>query len=387
MEGLFNEGAYAMAAKAAALERRGQDVVHLEIGQPDFATPAHVVQAGVRALEDGDTRYTPPCGTAALREAIASHVSATRGVAVRADEVVVGPGAKPGLFFTALALLDKGDEMVYPDPGFPTYRNMALVAGATPVPVALRADGASFDMDALRARVGPRTKLLVLNSPSNPTGGVMPPEDVADVARLAALHDFWVLTDEIYARLAYLDGGAPPPSILAADGMRDRTVLVDGFSKTYAMTGWRLGWAVMPEGLAKRVELLMVHSVGCTASFAQAAAVAALEGPQDDAEAMRAEFRARRDLVVEGLNAIPGVRCSTPAGAFYVFPDVSAFGMPSRQLADLLLEDGGVAVLAGTDFGACGEGHLRLSYVCDRDTLREGLARIAAVLATLPHKS
>ena len=390
MQGLFNEGAYAMAEKAANLERQGRHVVHLEIGQPDFATPSHVVKAGVDALEAGNTRYTAPSGTAALRSAVAAHVAATRGVTVRPDEVVVGPGAKPGLFFAALALLDKGDEMVYPDPGFPTYRNMALISGARPVPVPLNPEGTSFSMDALRDSISSRTKLVVLNSPSNPTGGVMPQEDVDEVARLAVAHDFWVLSDEIYARLVYGDDGGEErgscPSILAVPGMRDRVILVDGFSKTYAMTGWRLGWAVMPEALAKKVELLLVHSVGCTASFTQAAALAALQGPQDDAESMRAEFRARRDLVVSGLNAMPGVSCATPRGAFYAFPDISAYGIPSSDLADLLLEKGGVAVLAGTAFGVNGEGHLRLSYVCDRDTLREGLDRIAKVLSTLPLK-
>ena len=383
---LQNEGAYAVLAAATKLEREGRDIVHLEIGQPGFPSPEHVVEAGVDAIRGGKTKYSSPDGTPALREAIADYVARTRGVPVTPEEVVVGPGAKPGLFFPTLALVQPGDEVIYPDPGFPTYRAMIQVSGAVPVPVPLRPDGASFDMDAFRAAITPATKLIVLNSPANPTGGVMPSEDVEEVARVAKENDAWVLTDEIYSRLVYpAEDGTPgsAPSVFSIPGMRDRTVLVDGFSKTYCMTGWRLGWAVMPAALARRVELLVVHSVGCTATFTQEAGLAALVGPQEGVDAMVEEYRRRRDFVVGALNDIPGVSCPVPEGAFYAFPDVSIFGLSSKEVADRLLREGGVAVLPGTDFGANGEGKIRLSYVGDMETLEEGVRRIAAALGKI----
>ena len=375
-----------MLAAATELEREGRDIVHLEIGQPGFPSPEHVVEAGVDAIRGGKTKYSSPDGTPALREAIADYVTRTRDVPVTPDEVVVGPGAKPGLFFPTLALVQPGDEVIYPDPGFPTYRAMIQVAGAVPVPVPLRPDGASFDMDAFRAAITPATKLIVLNSPANPTGGVMPSDDVEEVARVATENDAWVLTDEIYSRLVYpAEDGTPgsAPSVFSIPGMRDRTVLVDGFSKTYCMTGWRLGWAVMPPALARRVELLVVHSVGCTATFTQEAGLAALVGPQEGVDAMVEEYRRRRDFVVGALNDIPGVSCPVPEGAFYAFPDVSSFGLSSKEVADRLLSEGGVAVLPGTDFGANGEGKIRLSYVGDMETLEEGVRRIAATLGKI----
>ena len=387
---LQNEGAYAVLAKATALEREGRDIVHLEIGQPGFATPTHIVEAGVDAIRGGKTKYAAPDGAPSLREAIAAHVSETRGVAVSPDEVVVGPGAKPGLFFPTLALVNPGDTVVYPDPGFPTYRAMIEVAGGIPAPAPLRPDGASFDMAALADLVRSRKpRLIVLNSPANPTGGVMPREDVEAVARLAEEHGAWILSDEIYSRLVYADGDADDaPSTYAKEkkafsafsvpGARARTVLVDGFSKTYCMTGWRLGWAVMPAHLARKVELLAVHSYGCVAAFTQEAGVAALTGPQDDHAEMLAEYRRRRDFVVAALNEIEGVKCPVPQGAFYAFPDVGAFGKTSAEIADGLLRDAGVAVLPGTDFGANGEGKIRLSYVGEMATLEEGMRRIKA---------
>ena len=383
---LQNEGAYAVLAAATELEREGRDIVHLEIGQPGFPSPEHVVEAGVDAIRGGKTKYSSPDGTPALREAIADYVTRTRDVPVTPDEVVVGPGAKPGLFFPTLALVQPGDEVIYPDPGFPTYRAMTQVAGAVPVPVPLRPDGASFDMDAFRAAITPATKLIVLNSPANPTGGVMPSDDVEEVARVATENDAWVLADEIYSRLVYpAEDGTPgsAPSVFSIPGMRDRTVLVDGCSKTYCMTGWRLGWAVMPPALARRVELLVVHSVGCTATFTQEAGLAALVGPQEGVDAMVEEYRRRRDFVVGALNDIPGVSCPVPEGAFYAFPDVSSFGLSSKEVADRLLSEGGVAVLPGTDFGANGEGKIRLSYVEDMETLEEGVRRIAATLGKI----
>ena len=387
---LQNEGAYAVLAKATALEREGRDIVHLEIGQPGFATPTHIVEAGVDAIRGGKTKYAAPDGAPSLREAIAAHVSETRGVAVSPDEVVVGPGAKPGLFFPTLALVNPGDTVVYPDPGFPTYRAMIEVAGGIPAPAPLRPDGASFDMAALADLVRSRKpRLIVLNSPANPTGGVMPREDVEAVARLAEEHGAWILSDEIYSRLVYADGDADDApsthakekkafSAFSVPGARARTVLVDGFSKTYCMTGWRLGWAVMPAHLARKVELLAVHSYGCVAAFTQEAGVAALTGPQDDHAEMLAEYRRRRDFVVAALNEIEGVKCPVPQGAFYAFPDVGAFGKTSAEIADGLLRDAGVAVLPGTDFGANGEGKIRLSYVGEMATLEEGMRRIKA---------
>ena len=382
---LQNEGAYAVLAKATALEREGRDIVHLEIGQPGFPTPEHIVEAGVDAIRGGKTKYAAPDGAPSLREAIAAHVSEKRGVAVSPDEVVVGPGAKPGLFFPTLALVNPGDTVVYPDPGFPTYRAMIEVAGGIPAPAPLRPDGASFDMAALADLVRSRKpRLIVLNSPANPTGGVMPREDVEAVARLAEEHGAWILSDEIYSRLVYADGDADAAkekkafSAFSVPGARARTVLVDGFSKTYCMTGWRLGWAVMPAHLARKVELLAVHSYGCVAAFTQEAGVAALTGPQDDHAEMLAEYRRRRDFVVAALNKIEGVKCPVPQGAFYAFPDVSAFGKTSAEIADGLLRDAGVAVLPGTDFGANGEGKIRLSYVGEMATLEEGMRRIKA---------
>ena len=383
---LQNEGAYAVLAKATALEREGRDIVHLEIGQPGFPTPEHIVEAGVDAIRGGKTKYAAPDGAPSLREAIAAHVSETRGVAVSPDEVVVGPGAKPGLFFPTLALVNPGDTVVYPDPGFPTYRAMIEVAGGIPAPAPLRPDGASFDMAALADLVRSRKpRLIVLNSPANPTGGVMPREDVEAVARLAEEHGAWILSDEIYSRLVYADGARFDAakekkafSAFSVPGARARTVLVDGFSKTYCMTGWRLGWAVMPAHLARKVELLAVHSYGCVAAFTQEAGVAALTGPQDDHAEMLAEYRRRRDFVVAALNKIEGVKCPVPQGAFYAFPDVSAFGKTSAEIADGLLRDAGVAVLPGTDFGANGKGKIRLSYVGEMATLEEGMRRIKA---------
>ena len=384
---LQNEGAYAVLAKATALEREGRDIVHLEIGQPGFATPEHVVEAGVGAIRGGKTKYAAPDGAPSLREAIAAHVSTTRNVDVRPEEVVVGPGAKPGLFFPTLAIVNEGDKVVYPDPGFPTYRAMIEVAGGTPVPAPLRADGASFDMAKLSDLVRTqKPRLIVLNSPANPTGGVMPRADVEEVVRLAEEHDFWILSDEIYSRLVYensesddeSDARGKAFSAISVPGAKDRVVLVDGFSKTYCMTGWRLGWAVMPEQLARKVELLAVHSYGCVAAFTQEAGIAALVGPQDDCVKMVAEYRRRRDFVVKALNAIDGVECPVPEGAFYAFPDVSAFGKKSQEIADGLLYDAGVAVLPGTDFGENGEGKIRLSYVGDAATLEEGVRRIKA---------
>jgi aspartate/methionine/tyrosine aminotransferase len=373
------EGAYAVLARAKALEAQGREIIHLEIGQPDFPTPPHVAQAGVDAILAGRTRYTPPAGAADLRAAIAEVAGRQRGLAFSPEEVVIGPGAKPAIFFPLLALIGPGDEVILPDPGFPSYTAAVRVAGGVPVPVRLR-EMRGPDVVELAARIGPRTRLIILNSPSNPTGGVIPPADLEQIAVLARQADLWVLSDEIYSQLVY-EGEAA--SIATLPGMRERTIVVDGFSKTYAMTGWRLGFGIMPPALAERVELLLTHSVGCTSDFTQAAGIAALRGEQSAVAAMRASFRVRRDRTVAALNSIPGVRCPVPEGAFYVFPDVSGFGRTSKKLAEYLLDAAGVALLPGSDFGPGGEGYLRISYATAWERIETAVERMRAALARL----
>jgi aspartate aminotransferase len=375
------EGAYYMLAKAQTLEAAGRQVIHLEIGQPDVPTFENISEAGVDAIQEGYTRYTPSAGMPALRRAISEDSSRRRGIPVEPAQVVVGPGAKPALFFPTLALVRPGDEVIYPDPGFPTYAAMIEVAGGTPVPVPLREEeDFSFDLEAFDRLVNERTRMVVLNSPSNPTGGVMPLAALEHIAEVARRRDLWVLSDEIYARLIYEQ---PAPTIAALPGMAERTIICDGFSKTYAMTGWRLGYGIMPGPLAERVELLITHSVGCTASFTQVAGIEAINGPQEQVEAVVAEYRRRRDALVAGLNAIPGVRCRLPQGAFYVFPNVSAFGRKSDWLAEYLLEEAEVALLPGTSFGKNGEGYLRLCFANSLENILEALVRMKAALGAL----
>lgn len=379
---LAPEGAYHMLARAQALEAAGRHIIHLEIGQPDVPTFANISAAGVRAIEDGFTRYTAAAGIMPLREAIARDAGARRGLAVRPSQVVVGPGAKPALFFPTLALVRPGDEVIYPDPGFPTYAAMIHVAGGVPVPVPLAEEADfSFDLDAFDRLVSDRTRMIILNSPSNPTGGVMPLAALEHIAAVARERDIWVLSDEIYMRLTF--DGRTAPTIAALPGMAERTIICDGFSKTYAMTGWRLGYGIMPEPLAERVELLLTHAVGCTASFTQVAGVEALAGPQEPVEAVVAEYQRRRDVLVAGLNAIPGWRCRTPQGAFYAFPNISAYGKSSAWWADYLLDEAGVAVLPGTAFGEHGEGYLRLIFANSMANIELALARIAEAAAKL----
>jgi len=371
------EGAYEVLARANELEAQGRDIIHLEIGQPDFPTYPHVSMAGVGAIANGYTRYTPPAGIPKLRAEIAADVSIRRGLEIKPTEVVVGPGGKPGLFFPTLALIEPGggDEIIYPDPGFPTYWAMVDIAGGVPRPVPLLEEKSfSFDLQVFDALVSEKTRLVVLNSPANPTGGVMPLADLEHIAAAAQKYDFWVMSDEIYARLTY--DGLPAPSIAALPGMKERTVIVDGFSKTYAMTGWRLGYAVMPEDLADRVALLLTHSIGCTAAFTQIAGIEALTGPQEMVDKMTEKFQARRDRMIAGLNAIPGIRCQVPEGAFYAFPNVRSFGIPSKQLARRILDEAGVAVLSGTDFGPHGEGYLRLCYANSMENIERALERL-----------
>jgi aspartate/methionine/tyrosine aminotransferase len=378
---LAPEGAYFMLAKAQALEAAGRKIIHLEIGQPDVPTFENIARAGVNAIEQGYTRYTASAGMLALRQVIAEDAGQRRDMEFKPAQVVVGPGAKPALFFPTLALVRPGDEVIYPDPGFPTYKAMIEVAGGTPIPVPLREEeDFSFDLSAFDRLLSERTRLIILNSPSNPTGGVMPLAAIKTIANAAIQRDIWVLSDEIYARLVY---EAPAPSIAALPGMQERTIICDGFSKTYAMTGWRLGYGIMPEALAERVELLITHSVGCTASFTQVAGIEAVRGPQEQVEEVVAEYRRRRDVLVDGLNSIPGVRCRRPQGAFYVFPNVSAFGRPSNWLAEYVLEEAGVALLPGTSFGGYGEGYLRLCFANSLENIQEALERLRSALQKL----
>jgi aspartate aminotransferase len=386
VQALEPEGAYYMLARAQALETEGRDIIHLEIGQPDVPTFSNVAEAGIEAIRQGRTGYNPPTGVPALRAVIAEDATRRKGITVLPEEVVVVPGAKPMLFFPTLALVEAGDEVMYPDPGFPTYADMIRVAGGTPVPVPLReqADFA-FDLDAFDARINDRTQLIVINSPSNPTGGVLSGDVLAHIAEAARRHDAWVLSDEIYTRLVFEGGTAP--SIATLPGMRERTVICDGFSKTYAMTGWRLGYGIMPEALAERIGLLLTHAVGCTATFTQYAGIEALTGPQEEVDATVAIYEKRRDVLVAGLNAIPNLHCQMPLGAFYTFPNITAFGRSSDEMADYLLDEAGVAVLPGTAFGPGGEGYLRLCFANSLANIREALTRIETALGKLADKN
>jgi len=370
------EGAYAVLARALELERQGREILHLELGQPDFRTPELVAQAGIAAIEEGLTRYTPPAGLMKFRELIAEDASKRRGVTITPDMVVVGPGSKPGLFFPTLALVAPGDEVIYPDPGFPTYHAMIRVAGGVPVPVTLREENQfSFDLDIFDSKISNKTKLIILNSPANPTGGVIPLEDLKHIAAQAQKYNAWILADEIYTRLVY-DGMESAPSIASLDSMLERTVIADGFSKTYAMTGWRLGYTIAPAALSDRLELLVTHSVGCSAMFTQYAGMEAITGPQDFIREMVDEYQKRRDRLVEMVNRIPGVHAQKPQGAFYVFPNVKSFGIPSKEIARRLLDEEGVAVLAGTDFGPGGEGYIRLCYATSMEVIEQAMRKI-----------
>ncbi len=373
---LGTESAFEVLARARALERAGAEIIHLEIGEPDFATPEHVVVAAQQALAAGQTHYVPAPGIVELREAVAGFLERSGRLRASPDRVVVTPGAKPIMFFTILALCQEGDEVLYPDPGFPMYESIAAFAGATPVPVPLREQhGFRMDPEEVAALAGERTRLLVLNSPHNPCGSMLTQADVEAIAQVAIERDLVVLADEVYTAIRYQHNC---PSILSVPGMAERTVLLDGWSKTFAMTGWRLGFGVFPAALVEPVTRLVVNSVSCTSAFSQHAAIAALEGPWDPVEQMVAAFRARRDVIVAGLNGIPGVACLEPQGAFYAFPRVSDLGLPSAELADLLLERAGVACLPGTAFGVFGEGYLRFSYA-------NSIPNIQAALAAMEH--
>ena len=358
---LGTESAFEVLARAKALEAAGQRVIHLEIGEPDFPTADHISEAAVEALRAGHTHYVPAPGIPALRESVAAFLERTGRLRTSPDRVVVTPGAKPIMFFTIMALCGPGDEVLYPDPGFPMYESITAFAGATPVPVPLReSNGFRIDVDELARLITPASKLLIINSPHNPCGSALTADDCAAIAALALRHDLVVLSDEVYWALRYSD--EPHASVLSFDGMADRTILLDGWSKTYAMTGWRLGFGVFPPALVEPVTRLAINSVSCTSAFSQYAAIAALDGPQDGVAAMLAEFRRRRDVIVAGLNAIDGVSCAEPAGAFYAFPNITGTGLGADALAGRLLREAGVAALAGTAFGRHGEGFLRISY-------------------------
>jgi aspartate aminotransferase len=379
MAHLGTESAFEVLARAKALEAAGTPVIHLEIGEPDFPTAGHITEAAVEALRAGHTHYVPAPGIPALREAVAAFLERNGRMRVSPDRVVVTPGAKPIMFFTILALAGPGDEVLYPDPGFPMYESITSFAGAVPVPVPLReSNGFRIDVAELERLITPRSRLLIVNSPHNPCGSALTSEDCAAIAELAQRHDLVVLSDEVYWAIRY---GADHASVLDFDGMADRTVLLDGWSKTYAMTGWRLGFGVFPPALVEPVTRLAINSVSCTSAFSQYAAIAALTGPQDGVREMVAEFRRRRDVIVSGLNEIPGISCVAPQGAFYAFPNITGTGLSAAQLQARLLDEAGVAALSGTAFGAWGEGFLRLSYANSVANIHAALEAIKFLLA------
>ena len=381
MSRLGTESAFEVLARAKALERQGKEIIHLEIGEPDFDTPAHIRDAAKRALDSGATHYGPAAGLPELREAIAKDVGATRNIPVAPEEIVVTPGAKPIMYFVITALVNPGDEVIYPNPGFPIYESVINFVGGVGVPIPLREEsGFGFDLDLLERKASKKTRLIVINSPQNPTGGVLEPDQLGRIAEVARKYQIPVLADEIYKAFLYEGEFA---SITRFPGMKDLVIILDGFSKSFAMTGWRLGYGVMPMPLAEHIARLMVNSNSCTASFTQLAGIAALQGDQTPVAEMVAEFKRRRDLIVEGLNKLPGVSCRSPKGAFYVFPNVKALKRPSAEVAEAILTEAGVAVLGGQAFGEYGEGYLRLSYANSAENIRKALERMRPVLARL----
>jgi aspartate aminotransferase len=375
MERLGTESAFEVLAKAKALEKTGRQIIHMEIGEPDFDTPAHILSAAQEALSKGHTHYVAAPGIPELRTSVADFLDRTGRLATTPDRVIITPGAKPIMFFAIMALCEEGDEVIYPDPGFPMYASITSFAGATPVPIPLReSNNFTIDPDELASLVTDRTKLLILNSPHNPCGSSLSQEQIEAIAKIAIERDLIVLTDEVYWALQY-DG--EHRSVLSVPGMAERTILLDGWSKTFAMTGWRLGFGVFPEKLVEPISRLVINSVSCTSAFSQHAAVAALDGPWDEVDRMKAAFAERADIIVDGLNAIPGVSCVRPGGAFYAFPNITGLGKSSGELSDLLLNKAGVAALPGTAFGAYGEGYLRFSYANSPENIRAALAAFA----------
>ena len=381
MSRLGTESAFEVLAKAKSLEAQGKDIIHLEIGQPDFSTPMNVCEAAFKAMKEGHTGYCPSAGIPEFREVVAQHISETRGVEIHPDEVTVTPGAKPIIFFTILALIDEGDEVIYPEPGFPVYESVIDFIGGKAIPLALREEvDFRFRIEDLVDAITERTKLLILNSPQNPTGGTLTAEDIAAIAELAQEHTFYILTDEVYSRLLY---EGTHQSILSLPGMQERTILIEGHSKTYAMTGWRLGYGVAPRPIADKITQLTINSNSCTATFTQIAGIEALTGPQTFVTQMVTEFRKRRDAIVEGLNAIDGISCIKPLGSFYVFPNVTKLPLSCETLADYLMDEAGVALLPGTAFGKYGDGYLRLSYANSLENIEKALHQIETAIAKL----
>ncbi len=380
MSRLGTETAFEVLVKARALEAQGKNIVHLEIGEPDFDTPKNIVEAAKDALDKGFTHYGPSAGLLPARQAIAEYVTKTRpGFSCTPEEVVITPGAKPIMFYAIMALVDEGDEVVYPSPGFPIYESMINFVGGKAVPLPLKESKEfRFDIADLEARITPKTKMLIVNTPGNPTGGILTKEDIEAIAALAIKHDIVVFSDEIYSRIVY--DGFEHFSFLQVPGMKERTIMLDGYSKTFAMTGWRLGYGVMPKDIATIIAKLQTNCASCTSSFTQMAGIEALTGPQESVEGMVAEFKRRRDAIVDGLNSIPGFRCLRPQGAFYVFPNIEGTGMRSQEIADFLLNTAGVACLSGTAFGAEGEGFIRFSYATSIENINEAIKRIKSAM-------
>ncbi|HLC48012.1 MAG TPA: pyridoxal phosphate-dependent aminotransferase [Candidatus Norongarragalinales archaeon] len=381
MKMLGTETAFEVLAKARALEAQGKSIIHLEIGEPDFDTPGNVKAAGIDAIQRNFTHYGPSAGLPDVRKAIAEYSGKVRGMEFSPEEVVVVPGGKPVMFYAIMAIMNPGDEIIYPNPGFPIYESMINFMGGKAVPIHIREEREfSLDVGELRKLVTDKTRMIIINSPANPTGGILERADLEGIAEIAIKHDLWVLSDEIYQQIIY---GKQHLSIATLPGMKERTIILDGFSKAYAMTGWRLGYGVMNKSIAPHITRLMTNSNSCTATFTQMAGAAALRGPQDSVRKMTEEFRRRRDLIVGGLNKIPGFSCKMPHGAFYVFPNIKKSGKTSQQMSDYLLNEGGVACLPGTSFGALGEGYLRFSYANSEENIREALKRIDAAVRKL----
>lgn len=381
MSKLGTETAFEVLARARALEAQGKNVVHLEIGEPDFDTPKNIVEAAIQALREGHTHYNPTAGLPELRSAAAKDIARSRGIDVKPENVVVVPGGKPTMFYVLLTLIEEGDEVIYPNPGYPIYESMINFSGGKPVPAPILEEfDFSLDVNKLEKLINKKTKMIIVNSPANPTGGILTKKDLEKIAQLAVKHDLWVLSDEIYCRIIY-DGKFE--SITQFPGMMERTIILDGFSKTYAMTGWRMGYGVMREDLAQAVTKLGNNCHSCTATFSQRAGIEAINGDQSEVNKMVAEFKRRRDFIVEGLNKIPGMSCKMPKGAFYAFPNIKKLGLASKPLADRLLNEAQVATLSGTAFGALGEGYIRLSYANSIDNIKEALKRIERFVGTL----
>ncbi|MFQ6617404.1 MAG: pyridoxal phosphate-dependent aminotransferase [Fidelibacterota bacterium] len=381
MSRLGTETAFEVLARAKSLEAQGKNIIHLEIGEPDFNTPANIIEAAKQALSDGYTHYGPAAGDVDLRDVIVDEIKKTRGIDITPDNIVITPGAKPIMFFVILSCVEEGDEVIYPNPGFPIYESMIRYIGADPIPIPLLEErDFSFNVEDLKQLVSRRTRMMIINSPQNPTGGTLSREDLLQIAEIAVANDIIVMSDEVYSRIIY-DG--QHHSIFSIEGMKDRTVLIEGFSKTFAMTGWRLGYGVMPEHLAFHITKLMVNSNSCTCSFTQRAGIEALTGPQDEVFRMVEEFKKRRNVIVEGLNRLPGFSCVIPKGAFYVFPNIKKTGMKSRELADFLMEKANVACLSGTAFGEYGEGYLRFSYANSIENIKRALERIESSMNTI----